>query len=456
MARRSSIALTSPDPLINAPGPAGSSPLNAGSPAMERGTVLETDARRHSYRVSLNSGRTVSMGRIASGPGDTTLLAHGTPVVVTWALGLPYILGVLPLDVAHSDDGPTLTAQNGHGGQDPALDRHLPASSRNPNAPVDMLPGDALLQGPDGAFVGGLRGKHAVLSGGPLAEIHALGDSDRLETRAGERRDTTWMGYSETVNEGGKTSFRFRGGSDQLTQTGPDEGRYTIKLDVGESGDLVRFELCNREGQALFRAHVDSHGRLELFAAGGIAQTHGDGADALQATAHHGSAEHEVTGDSTHVTGGAHRHTAGTWRTVVDGLAELMSGGAINLVGTDRIEARSGGQIMVAAAELATLAGKGVTVAPGLDRFFVDTGLPDMIVLGQGAVSHGVMYEQLVPVLQIIVRKLDALASAFATHTHPVVLTPTPTASPNPAYAAFATPTPFVPAPMKSVLVKLR
>lgn len=111
---------------------------------------------------------------------------------------------------------------------------------------------------------------------------------------------------------------------------------------------------------------------------------------------------------------------------------------------------------MVAAAELATLAGKGVTVAPGLDRFFVDTGLPDMIVLGQGAVSHGVMYEQLVPVLQIIVRKLDALASAFATHTHPVVLTPTPTASPNPAYAAFATPTPFVPAPMKSVLVKLR
>ena len=355
MARRSTLLQTTPDPLITPPGPPGASPLNAGGPQMERGTVLETDARRHSYRVSLNSGRTVSMGRIASGPGDTTLLAHGTPVVVTWALGLPYILGVLPLDVAHTDDGPSITGQEGQGGMDPALDRHLPASSRNPGAPVDMLPGDALVQGPDGAVVGALRGQHAVLSGGPLATVHALGDSDRLETRAGERRDTTWMGYSETVNEDGKTSFRYRGGSDQITQTGADEGRYTIRLDVGHAGDLVRFELCNREGQALFRAHVDPHGRLEIFAAGGIAQTHGDGPGALQSSAHHGNSEHEVTGDSTFVTGGAHRQTASTWRTAVDGLAELTSGGAVHLVGTDRIEAHSGGAVLISGADLTTV-----------------------------------------------------------------------------------------------------
>jgi len=452
MTRRSEQLPSTPDPLIPDPAPPGASPLVGGAAHMERGVVLETDARRHSYRVQMPSGRVVSMGRIASGPGDTTLLPHGCNVAVTWALGLPYILGVLPDDTAHSDAGPQITPQAGQGGQDPALDRHLPASSRNRNAPVDMLPGDALIQGPDGALVGALRGEHATLSGGPLARVEALGDQDRLELVAGEMRQTTWMGYQEVVNEDGKTSLRFRGGSDQLTQTGPDEARYTIQWDVGHAGDLVRFELTNREGQALFRVHVDAHGRMELFAAGGIAQTHGDGPEAVQESAHHGRASHEVTGDSTHVTGGEHRQTAATWRTIVEGLAEIQSGGSVNVVGTDRVQVLAGGEAVLSAADRARLSGRGVTVNPGVQDFLVDTTVNDMIVLGRGASNHGVMYEPLDRVLQVIVRRLDQLASAFAGHTHPVSLG---VAGPNPAYLSFATPTVYQPLPMRSRLVKL-
>lgn len=447
-----------PDPTVTPPGRPDANPVLAPPhPAFERGVVLEVDARRHSYRVALNSGRVISMGRLRASPGDTALLEHGTNVLVSTALGEPYILGILPLGTAHTDEGPTLSGLDGHGGGDPALDRGLTASARDPDAPTDLLPGDAAIRSPDGAHVGALRGQVAQVHGGPLASIRAFGDGDRVTVTAGELRTSTWVGESAYTNEGGRTNFRWRGGTDQSTQTGPDEGRYTVALDVGAEGDVIRLELTNREGQALFRLHVDAHGRAELFAAGGFAHVGGDGPGAVHETAHHGDSAHEVTGDRADHVGGSRKDVvSGAWQTVVGALAEIIAGSDLSLTGVSSATLRSGGDVLVSAGDGAKVAGRGVTVDPRLAEFLVDTAIPDKVVLGTGATSHGVKYEELVVILAAIVSRLNALSAAVASHAHELVTMPTPRAVPAPQLAGFGAPFTVNLTPAKALVVKLR
>lgn len=447
-----------PNPLLVAPGrPHANAILGAPPTTFERGVVLEVDARRHSYRVSLNSGRTATMGRIRASPGDTGLLEPGTNVVVSNALGEPYIFGILPLGTAHTDAGPTLSGLDGHGGADPALDRGLTASARDPGAPTDLLPGDAALRGPDGASVAALRGRVAQLQGGPLARVQAFGDGDRVHITAGELRTSTWVGESAYTNEGGHTNYRWRGGTDQTTQTGPDEGRYTVALDVGSEGDVIRLELTNREGQALFRLHVDAQGHVELFAAGGIAQTGGDGPGAVHETAHHGSGAHEITGDRSERVGGLRKdEIGGAWHAAAGSLIEVVSGTDLVLTGVGSASLRSGGETLLTATALAKVAGRGVTIDPRLESFLIDTALPDRIVLGTGASSHGTKYEELVTILSAIISRLNALSASVAGHRHDVVTSPSPMALPDPSLAAYASSFTVRFEPAKALVVKLR
>lgn len=446
------------DPLVAPVGrPSANPAMGAPVPLYERGIILEVDARRHSYRVVMSSGRQVSMGRIRTSPGDTALLEQGTNVAVFMGFGEPYIWGILPMGTAHSDEGPTLTGVDGHGGADSVLDRGLTASARDPNMPTDLLPGDAAIQGPDGASVSALRGKVAQLQGGPLARVQAFGDGDRVSIVAGELHTTTWMGESAYTNNEGQTNFRWRGGTDQLTQTGADESRYTIALDVGSVGDVIRLELTNREGQALFRFHVDAHGHAELFSAGGFSHVGGDSAAAIHESAHHGSATHEVTGDrAEHVVGTRKDTIGGSWQTTTGASIEILAGTDLSLSGVNSAVLRSGGELTLSAANLARLIGTNVTLDPRLGEFLVETSLDDKITLGRGATSHGVMYEPLERVLTQILNRLNSLASAFASHGHPVVLTPTPTAQVNPAASGYVTPLQIEMAPMKAKVVRLR
>jgi len=426
----------SSDPLLPAPGsPQVSVPFDTPPPGrLERGVVLSVDARRHSYRVALNSGRQLTVARILPTPGDSGILPAGTDVAVTFDLGTPYILGVLPPGGAHEDGTTSLTDTDGNGGDDPALDQHHSSNGRDANTPRDMLPGDRAITSPDGASVAALAGKVALLSGGPLAKVSAHGDTDHVNIRAGSLRTETWMGFSETVNEGGKTSYRFRGGTDQLTQTGQGEERYTIHLDAGHTGDVLRLELTNREGQALFRFHVDPAGHVELFAAGGFAQTHGDRADAPHERAHHGNSAERVTGDVTHTVNGSRTDSIGEfYRAEVGDNFDLVAGGGVNLVGTNSAAIQSAGPAGIVSAQRVTVAGQGVTLKPGLETLLVDTALPDRIKFGTNASSHGVKYEELVPILTFLLRGLNELRSAFATHAHPG-------APQNPAYLQYGVP----------------
>jgi hypothetical protein len=239
----------------------------------ERATVFDVDARRHSYDVVTNQGRRLSgIGRMRTSPGDRSLIPLHTPVRINWSLGTPYIDGILPYETSEvpSDQAGSVTDMPDHGGQDPVLDRNMLANFRGAGEPNDILPGDSVHQSPDGATLAALHGKLAIARGSQLAQLRLFGETDSVELISGQYRHVTWMGESKVTNDDGRTSFTWRGGSNQLTQTGADEERYTLRLDAGASGDLFNFEVTTPQGQPLFRFHVDPHGRLTLLTAGGF------------------------------------------------------------------------------------------------------------------------------------------------------------------------------------------
>ena len=411
-------------------------PIAAPPGGLERGTILHVDARRHSYRVQLNSGRILVMGRFRRDRHDSTLLLQGDNVAVSFALGVPYIIAVLPLETLLADDGvgDSLTGAEDHGSRDAVLDAGHSVNGRNPTDPTDILPGDALLRAPDGATVAALRGQHAMLRGGPLAAVEAFGRGDLVKIIAGLLETFTWMGYSKVINENGKTSFIWRGGADQLTQTGPDEECFTLRLDLGHTGDLCRFEVTDREGRAVFRLHVSPRGHLEIFAADGATYTHGNAASSSFDTTHHGHARQEITQDLTVHVGGQYvvRSERGAQLGTAT-LLELIAGTQLNAIATDTFSAQSGGQMLLSAASALSLRGAGITLTPTAGTTLsLNTSTPGGVVCGTGATNSGVLFEPLQTELERLSNQVNTLSRAFALHAHSVSAPTIPT---NASYA---------------------
>ena len=455
--------------------------MGAAQNVMERGTVIAIDAQRQTHRVRTNSGRTMVMSRLRTHPGDVIVLPVGTPVVVSFALGLPYIIGVLPPESAATNEElpTTITDVDGHGGNDPLLNRNLGASSRGANEPRDVVPGDFVGVGPDGASVAALHGKVAQIKGSALAKVQAFGDTDLVQIVAGIMRVLTWMGESRVINEDGKTSFIWRGGTDQLTQTGHDEERYTIKLNVGHTGNMINLEVCNRDQQALFRFHVDPAGKLEIFAAGGIEQ-HGGTTDNQVHPSHvTGSVEEVITGGTDQTVSGDvalthegnHRHSVSgaanelvgqdksvqvgrnlitkvsgdatelvvgdrTTSTGGDVTDEVLTPGRFHAVKTNggpvkvetnlgpwRVKTLGGPALIDAAAGPVTVIGGAVEVAASAS--FALNAPPEAITFGSGATYGSVRWEALNDILQGLVGSINTLNALIFSHTHGGPVAPT-------------------------------
>lgn len=425
-------------------------PYTGGSQHKERGTIISVDANRHVYRVATNSGRDLRVGRIKSHPGDMTLLPLQTPVRIDWSMGIPYIDGILPPEVQEDDDKVphSVTDVDGHGGNDPVLSQGMGINSRAPDEPRDLMPGDAALLSPDGASVAALQGKIAQLRAGPLAKVQAFGEDDLVSITAGLLKIQTWMGEASVVNNDGKTSYIWRGGTDQLTQTGPDEERWTIRLDVGYTGDVVKFEVCDRTGRALFRFHVDSTGACELFAAGGLNQHSGSEQGQTHPQRFHGTRMLEVAGrDEVRVTDAvAHVYESSRSYEVGGDSADVVSGSYTLDVGGNRQDTITGNsdarvngsatwtvrgatQFNVSGAYGVKTTGGTIRLDPGAGQTVIATGgALDGIKLGSNARSHAVKYEELSLAISALTQKLDGVMRLIATHTHPVA-GPTATAS---------------------------
>lgn len=396
----------------------GKENLPTGSNHIERGVVILCDAARHSYRVALNGGRSIPCNRLKSHPNDHALLPVQTKVVVSWALGVPYIIGVLPEEVEQKEENPeTITDTVGYGGQDPVLNRNLTLNGRAPGEPNDVLPGDQVIASSDGASIGAFLGKFAQLKGSPLAKIQTFGNEDLVQIVAGIYRVITWMGESKVVINEGKTSYVFRGGTDQLTQTGPDEERYTIKLDLGATGDILLFELTNHAGQAIFRLHINSEGSVDLYSAGFFNYHSGQNREQRHANNCQGHVENNIEGDVTNVhngnvtnniSGKKQTNIRGSTSTIIEGeelhnnlknVQHNIKENYIKTIGKDSTE---------------TITQTVTRRANKINEF------SDNIILGEGATSHGTKYEELKGQLDILQNVLNQFITMYNLHIHPV------------------------------------
>lgn len=405
----------------------GETPFQAGALAREIGVVIDVDAERHAYRVRTPRGTFSGVGRMLQSTSDASLLLPQTTVVIDHALGQPYIIGVLPAAVPPvSEHQASATGASGHGGADGTMNRSLGGAFRGPETPRDLIPGDHALRSPDGAVVGAFHGKMAQISGSPLAAIRAYGRTDSVEILAGLLRVVTWMGESRVINEGGKTSFVWRGGSDQLTESGADEERYTLRLDLGHRGDVLNFAVTTPDGQPKFRFHVDPVGRVSLTAAGGVQSVAGTGEDSDVSDRVHGDRHVETSGTLTVRTGGSETtRVEGTRTTTISLSDQLIVLGdrhaRIARASTENVEGNAsfnvGGQYS------ATVIGPAKLTAR--QTYEVESPLVKLrgrlVELGEDPSDYGVKYNVLKAILDALIRHVDQLASAVKDHTHPVV-----------------------------------
>lgn len=393
-----------------------------------RGTTVNCDTNGHMYLVATAQGR-VAMPRKRAFPGDVGLIPNGTPVIVDYSLGEPYIDGILPPENPRHDANvsSSITGTSGHGGQDEVLSANLGANARGETDPNDLLPGDSVLNGPDGSKVGALHGKVGLLFGSALAQVRAFGDSDLVQIVSGLLHVITWMGESKVINEDGKTSFIWRGGSDQLSQTGADEEHYPIRLDVGHTGDLVRFEITTPRGQTLFSLHINGQGRCSVFAGGGFDVTNtGDDAPVRNA----GSRDVRVLrSDSLQVSGEATRQFDSNRRTSV-------SNNDRELIGQDRFTSITRRWVLDVGGATEHTFNDNVTVNVRNSAYTMNitgrtifsstlpielkTVIPDGVKLGRDPRFHAVKYETLNQRLEALVTDYNTFKRAVALHVHPV------------------------------------
>ncbi len=302
------------DPLTgNLPGlSTGSTWTEPPRSVRERARIVSVDANRRAYRVITLSGRYFTVLRIQNSSTDFDLLPIGTDVRIDWSLGAPYIDGILPSEGNTPNeyvekDNPTGT--KGFIVNDPVLNQNLGANSRDNDTPTDILPGDFVRRGADGATIGAYHGKVAQVFGGHLAQILAFGEQDKIEIISGLFRLITWMGESKVINENGRTSFVWKGGANQLSETGADEEKYTIHLDVGATGNLINFRITTIDQQNLFQFHVTKDGRMEVFSIAGFDTQIGDRDKAGHLTQIDGNVTQHIEGNLTETITGSHTYS---------------------------------------------------------------------------------------------------------------------------------------------------
>ena len=325
-----------------------SSPDSASGPRWELGTVLAYNSATHTAAVRTDSGRPLQdVPQIKPTAGSYDHLGTGTQVVVSWDLGFPAIIGCIDFVGARQVAIPatSLTGVEGVGSDDPTQPTEGSNSYRAPNAPTDMGPGDW-------AHVGSLGNHVAVLEGGltllgsPTACIQSNGPTGTLRQIARRVEQFTDFGQMRVENLEGRTSFILRAGSNQTTETGLDEEHWTIRLDLGATGDIFDFRIVEPEGRQLFRLHAGSDGRVQLHGDGGVDISSGKAGTA--------TAQHDVAGDrAARISGDDTQETQGNASHTVDGaLSSIVTGNAVNVVG----------------GESTTYVGKRYTIAVGEDE----------------------------------------------------------------------------------------
>lgn len=283
------------------------SPMTAGlRPSRKggQGVIKSINKETHSYEVMAIGSDAPLQGvaRLMASPGDARMLPMGCRVALSYEYGQPLIVGCLPHTVGREDNRKdvNITGETITGGAADVGGGEAHGNYRTPHMPRDLGPGDEGIVSPEGNFVGALQGGVNLMKSG-MAEVRTHMINDMLELLCRNYRLHTDMGISEIKNEAGRVSWSFRGGADQLTETGGDQENWSIRMDLGAEGDLFNFELTKPDGGSLFKLHVDSDGKLEIFAKDGLDEF--SGADKV--TKILANRECVIKGDDKQVLGGS-------------------------------------------------------------------------------------------------------------------------------------------------------
>lgn len=261
--------------MVNDPLRAPHGAANLGGAALARGAqpnweiadILEYNAATHTAVVKTHSGRALrNVPQIKTGPGEYEHYRIGTTVIISYDLGFPAVLGCISLSSGKSDTRtpPSLTGVESIGDDNPLQPTQGTGSYKPASAPTDMTGGDWARVGTLGNHVAVMEGG-VTLVGSPTAQLRSLGLSGVMQLLAQQTLTHTDFGEWKTVNDQGKTSFILRAGSNQNTQTGYGEENWTIKVDLGATGDLFNFEISESTGKTLFKIHVDPNGHVQIF-----------------------------------------------------------------------------------------------------------------------------------------------------------------------------------------------
>lgn len=432
----------------------------------EYGTVTDYSCDTYTANViGQRSGPMTGVPQLRTSPGEVSPLENGTQVLVSHEYGEPLILGVITRLSKQAASSPkhTATGIGGYGGQ--GEDKNLRQDTgnyRGPTEPDDLMPGDWSRMSRDGNGVAICTGGVNTMRSGDMCQVRTHNQNDLVEIISRNYRQVTDMGESKITNNGGKINLRFRGGSDQLTESGPDEENYSIKLDLGSEGDMFNFELTAPQGQVLFKFHVSADGKCEIYGIDGVSINSGNqnGGTSVeectgnkirsiqgnQTTTVVGSCNQDIGGDNNTVVSGDHvlntandiRNTAvrdvglSAGRAVYVSATGGLTGDAmvfdigsgdwvVNIGGATSLQPNSGFKMTTTGGDTAFESltgdftfntGLGAFASKGISAKFDTRTIPDSVVLGGNTLAaHVVKFEQLQLALATLFNMLDM-------HTH--------------------------------------
>lgn len=360
-------------------GAAGLARTAPGGVRWQLGVVVEYNSSTHTSTVRTHAGQPLrDVPQMKPTGGGYDHLESGTNVVVSWDLGFPMIVGCIDFvgPAQSAIAAPSLTGVEGYGDADPTQPTAGGNSYKPPLAPVDMGQGDWAQVGAHGNHVAVLGGGLTLL-GSPTAQVRSFGMSGVLQNVARRMESITDFGISRMQNDQGRTSFVLRAGSAQATETGMDEQNWTIKLDLGATGDVLDFVIAEPKGRVLFRLHAGSDGRVQLYGDGGVDISSGPSGPA--------ETRHDVARDRRADVGGDDRTAVhGVKETVVDQDRTAQVGGVDTvIVGGDRVRSTVGSAAESVGGDAATVV-TGSSASKIGDDASVDVGGKVSANIGKG------------------------------------------------------------------------
>jgi hypothetical protein len=310
----------------------GRGPLrNLGGHLRSKGWITEIFPEARTYTVITETDqKLVGVQRLLQDPGDDRILPVGCQVTLTRDYGPWLITGCLNFTRSReADEAPqSLTGVPGTGADDALYQGKGVGNFRTERNPRDMGARDWAQVGRLGNAVAVLDGGVSIFKASEFAQLRAHIVNDLVELFSRNWRHVTDMGFSEIKNDGGRISFKFRGASDQLTEAGADQENWTIRLDLGNSGDLFNFELTRPDGGTLFKFHVSPDGKCSIFGEKGVEMSSGQN----QQTKNLGNEVSETKGTVNRTIGGTEIRNVRSNRTA------NVSGTDTHTVGTDNVE----------------------------------------------------------------------------------------------------------------------